>query len=577
MRHQLGFVFPATLDGSSSSLWLNTVQTRYYAPGSTSTFTDSFVYDFDGEQFDNRVDWNSNVGVKKLDKRRVTSIFTPVGGRIDVHYATDYAPSSSRHCPTTGSGNSSTSYWNWYNTHTKDKWDQNGWDCYPVLFDPDGDGGVEAGFGIFHKYVVESVELHDLVGGAPSQSFAYTYAGSPAWAYQDSILLSRGEGAQTWNQYRGYAKVSVATGSGSDNSTTVTQFYRGMNGDWNANGTTKSVTVHNDVTGNDPVDYRSRAGMVLSRRVLNDAGQAMSQHFTSYTVPVSEDGPGVHDSWWVRPDYTQSEERVLNAAGAPTSSWKKSRETYTYDAARRVETTTVTFDLADPAETVCTETFYVTSVGSEPSWGSLLTDSLWGSAHYQWYESDIRVHDGDCSGVLTARTQYGFDGLVPGSAQHPTDGNVTEVRTWTTSGTFTSATAVYDMYGRKTEATSPSQEPLTAAARTRWQYSALGASPRTVTTTRDAATGTDYSQTVTSEVAFGQPTRLTDEDGLTTLYRYDPTGRLIAGWAPRQLGGDASIGSGDKRTVQFSLRGRCPQVCREGPPQRGVERVDAPR
>lgn len=92
IRHQLGFVFPDTVHGSASSLWLNTVQTRYFKFGNTAVRTDGYIYDFDGVQLNNRVDYSATAGVNELDKRRINRIYTPTGSRIDVGYITTHDP-----------------------------------------------------------------------------------------------------------------------------------------------------------------------------------------------------------------------------------------------------------------------------------------------------------------------------------------------------------------------------------------------------------------------------------------------------------------------------------------------------
>ncbi|WP_156160617.1 RHS repeat-associated core domain-containing protein [Demequina soli] len=552
-RHQLGFAFPATDDGSARSLWLNTVQTRYYTLGDTSDYANGYAYAFDGDQLNNRVDWTQSV--RALDKRRITSVYTPLGGRVDVDYATSYSPGTSRHCPMGGSAGNQ-NFTDWYAPVVAAGWDHNSWDCYPMFFDPDGAGGAAAGFGIFHKYRVESVKTYDLVGDAPMQSVSYEYVGSPAWAYQDDPLVARGAGVQTWNDDRGYTRVIATQGAGADTAVTATQYYRGMDGDWNANGTTKDATILNLVTNADVTDYRPLRGRELSTRVRNDDGDYMSTSTTAYNRDKTVDRPGVHDAVAVTVKYVDTAERVVDSNLVPTSQWRTRRVSTSYDEADRPVEVKTDDDIDTAGDIACTEMSYATAVGDDGSWSTVYDTSVWGQKYYQWFIAETITHEGTCdAGVVSARKRYLYDGADAVTGQHPIDGNVTTERTYTDHSHTASTSATYTPAGRVLTQTSANQDGATTPATTTYSYSGIGTSPRTATVTRASASTPTFTSSATYEVAFGQPTRTQDEQGQVTYYQYDKQGRLTDGWAPRQSGNAATLDTSLSRTVHYNYSG----------------------
>jgi RHS repeat-associated protein len=310
-------------------------------------------------------------------------------------------------------------------------------------------------------------------------------------------------------------------------------------------------------------------------RVLNDNDDTVSQQYWSYATDVLEDRAGVHDSWFVKTNFVHTQQRKVAASGALASGWQDSRETITYDSANRPIRTVMDYDVANPGNVVCTNTVYATSAGDTGAWTLLSVKSTWGAAHYQWQVAEVETREGSCSGPVTGRSQFFYDGATSFDDQHPVDGNVTMERTYWSGTQFTTATATYDGHGRMTQAVSPSQVGSASPAKTRWTYSALGASPRTVTTVSDAPQGIDFVSTLTSEVVFGQPVTLVDTQGRVTQYRYDRTGRLVDGWAPRQSENSLTLTSSHERSVRFNYSSDAVGKQRRTSAAR-IERVDAP-
>ena len=176
----------------------------------------------------NRVDYATDA--EKLEKRRITKITNPFGGEVLVNYQTTYdAGVASNHCPTEGT--SGTGYSAVSPSVLSTPWSAP-WDCYRVTLTSTKTGASSDTYGIYHKYLVDSVVLSDPIAGTPDQVFDYTYYGDPAWAYADTVMYGRGEGVIDYADYRGYDQVGVSTGSGDTRSTTLTQFFRGLDGSY---------------------------------------------------------------------------------------------------------------------------------------------------------------------------------------------------------------------------------------------------------------------------------------------------------------------------------------------------------
>jgi hypothetical protein len=93
---------------------------------------------------------------------------------------------------------------------------------------------------------------------------SYSYLGDPAWHFDeedDLVPVSR----KTWSQWRGYSKVGVTLGEGTDQRTyTESLYFRGMHGDRQSSGTPRDVkVVASAASGAPPVDDDEHfAGMV---------------------------------------------------------------------------------------------------------------------------------------------------------------------------------------------------------------------------------------------------------------------------------------------------------------------------
>jgi len=214
---QLISAFPTTNDGSARSLWLDSVYTYAYGDESGETAEErtlddrqTYLTKFSGKRLNNRVDWDMTPGYtlytpqRALDRMRISSVLTDMGGRIDVTYATPTAGTLNASgvpegtlCPQGGAD--SAGYATWNATHTVNSATNNQL-CYAVKRGTTTE--------IFHNYVVTKVDLVDAVADTPTMTHLYEYGGTPAYGFADSVLYAPGTGDATYSSYRGFETVS---------------------------------------------------------------------------------------------------------------------------------------------------------------------------------------------------------------------------------------------------------------------------------------------------------------------------------------------------------------------------------
>ncbi|MCP2328281.1 RHS repeat-associated protein [Hamadaea flava] len=227
-------ITPAGAD-TSPNLWLQSLTHVGYAADGTTTMAEPAIT-FGGTAMFNRVDWGNDIGVAPYTHYRITSVLNGTGGQTVVAYAPTQCVRA-----------------------TKPLSDSNPLRCFPQYFKPQI---ADAGWGWFHKYIVNSVTEKDLVGGSPDMVTSYAYSTSGT---TDAALWHHdyGETADmsftSWALWRGYASVTVTRGSGPQTVTRST-YYRGMDNDakhkttaiaWGArrSAVTASLDVPNTVGG----------------------------------------------------------------------------------------------------------------------------------------------------------------------------------------------------------------------------------------------------------------------------------------------------------------------------------------
>ncbi|QMU77975.1 RHS repeat-associated core domain-containing protein [Streptacidiphilus sp. PB12-B1b] len=521
-------------DGTVAVMWLSSIQrTGQDALGggaAASTPPVTFVAD----EMPNRVDGPLADGTTPpaLYRPRMDSVTTESGAQIVVSYGYQPGQQCSRLQNAMPAGP-----------------DSNTMNCFPVYWTDSGSTSSNPDNLVldwFNKPEVTEVTTNDLVAPAAwsqTQTTQYSYAGI-AWHRDDSPLTLPAD--RTWDDFRGYRTVTTTTGTASAESVptqTVTTYLQGMDGDYKADGSRRSVTVA-DTVGDQVTDSDWLSGQPLETDTLLGVGGPVQ----SKTV----DGPWTFTTTATE-NQAESMPPLLARMGATSESrsyellhdgsWRRTETDTAYDSSGRVTTVDAKGDgtAADPE--VCTTTSYAAEAAADPD-PNLLR-----------YPDEVKAVQGACGTAATAAdtvsdTLTFYDSAPGGSLTGP--GNVTSTSTvdsYDASGDpvyVTGGSKQYDVYGRVTQSTDPKGHVTSVA------YSAPGASPATVTTTGPMTTPSPWTSTQTMDPARGLPVASTDVNGELTTETYDGLGRLTAEWSPLHA---QSAGAPADTTVAYAVNG----------------------
>ncbi|MFJ8614127.1 hypothetical protein ACIRH0_44220 [Streptomyces sp. NPDC093675] len=202
--------FPSPGNGTDPALWLASItRTGHTGTGDVSMPPVTFR----GQTLPNRVEGATTGGdpdpVPPMWRYRIYGIDTESGGTIGVTYSpTDCAAGD---VPSPSS-----------NTRR----------CYPIIWSPPDapDDNYEPYLDWFHTYVVTQVLESDNTGGAPVKQTDYTYLGGMAWAKSKDDEFTKAKHL-TYSDRKGYGRVQVRSGAGSDARTLKEyRYFRGIEG-----------------------------------------------------------------------------------------------------------------------------------------------------------------------------------------------------------------------------------------------------------------------------------------------------------------------------------------------------------
>ena len=522
--NQLISAFPTTNDGSARSLWLDSVYTRAWGvedsalEPSERDDQDTYLIKFSGIRLNNRVDWDPTVATDKepqraLDRMRISSVWTEMGGRIDVTYAAATpdnlnAPGVPANvlCPVDGAD--AADYVTWIAAHplTQINAAANTQLCYAAK------RGAETE--IFHNYVATRIDLVDTVAGTPTQTHTYAYGGTPGYGLAESVLYAPGSAGDTatYSSYRGFLTVANTMGDSSQVPTTKNQYYRGLSA--------SMTSLYDDATKTDDVRLQGR---IESSKTTDPAGGTplvISKSATTYeaapvgaTLPWKVSGLSLaHSPHVVQTPTVRS--KSIDGAWSVTSTVST-----TYDPALYVPLTvtrTTTDDVTSGSETQCTEITYVQ-----------------GTAAYVVAPATSRSYEGTCAaGTMTGRSETLYDDSPDQASNVPTRGLVTKELSHTTASESTTATAAYDGRGRITDAWMPEDVGETTPS-VHWAYETDTDGTWKTTQTRPLG---QVSTSWTERTRGNVVKTLGATEGDWTHFQYDALGLLIAGWAPTDYG-----------------------------------------
>ena len=512
-------------DGTKPPMWLDSIQRA----GEDGAEIKLPAVTFTPVMMPNRVDGTTLVPAPPIFNRpRIQQVATETGESIVVDYN---LPTCSR-----------------VNHVMPASPDNNTMACYSVLWYPPGSAtGAAPTQDWFNHYTVKDITANDAVGGAPQRITKYSY-GNAAWHRNDSELGD--PKTRTWDQFRGFDSVTTTTGSGQDGpqGKTVTYYAQGMDGDYKADGTTRTgVTVGTGAPGGTVADSDWLAGEVIETDTYDHAdatgnpGKVISYTSTRSSGPVTT---ATHSRGASLPAliarYKATNSTVTTKALLANGTWRTSATTTKTDSGHGNRTLTAD-TTADGLPESCTRTSYATSTNTMMS--ALADEQLTVSG-----SSACTATATSTNTVSDARTLY--DGLAFGQAAGTADKTSAQVLDhYDTSANpvyTTTANTGYDSYGRPLTVTDPnttdSAHPGGATTTMTYTPAAPGELPATVTTAPPAP-GTAAARSTTETLDIARGLRLTDSDvnKNTSTATYDSLGRITAVWKP----GHATSGDPD--------------------------------
>ncbi|MGV9246897.1 polymorphic toxin-type HINT domain-containing protein [Streptomyces sp. NPDC003710] len=516
---------------------------------------------FTGTEIDNRVN-DDSPSAPPLYRPRISSVQTETGESIAVEY--NSAPCAGL-------------------TLSISQADSNTHSCYPAYWTVPGASKPIADW--FNKVTVNSVAVSDLTiagqykpdaqkipAGSETQVSRYSYSG-PAWHRDDSATTD--DQYRTWDQFRGFRTVTVQTGQAPEPVTQQTTTYlQGMDGDYRADGTRRSVTVDAKVGGNTVLsltDSDQLSGTMLEDETYTKAGgtvdavsvngpfaftTTVSAGQTPWTDWTQEDNPGeTEPALSTLPDLTA--QRIKSSSSLKyqllsNGTWRHTKTDSAYDSQGRLSTLNEHGDGVDPDQEKCATTTYATP----PSGNSMALA----------YPDQVTTVSGPCGTAPSATTlladrklYYDGDGSLTnlgtfGQLEQTGStaiGRVTAVRTATgytgsTENWQTNSAMKYDGAGRITDTLDVTGQNTHTDFTPPWTSAGGNTDPTGITTTNSK----NWTVASSLDPLRGLPIENVDANGRKTDMTYDALGRRTAVWLP---GRDKAAGQSADRTFEYSI------------------------
>ncbi|MGW2819101.1 RHS repeat domain-containing protein [Streptomyces sp. NPDC001415] len=283
-------------------------------------------------------------------------------------------------------------------------------------------------------------------------------------------------------------------------------YFRGMDGDHLPDGKKRSVQI-TDSEGGKTADLPQFTGQLREKLTFLDEGGKLES--ATKNTPVSNvtavrarKGTTPLEARMGHPETT--EERELQADG----SWKRSKETTSYDEYGQPAQTHDFGDVDDPDDDACTTISYARN-----------TDK-WILEH----ESQEKTVTGACGtggGATVSETRTYYDGGKLGAA--PTKGDITSVEEMTGDGQGhqVAERTEYDLYGRPTASWDVDGNKTTTA-----YTPAKGAIPTKTVVTNPLG----HTETTHSDPTLGMTMAVVDANNRRRDMEYDGLGRLLKVW-----------------------------------------------
>ncbi|POX44899.1 hypothetical protein C3488_31370, partial [Streptomyces sp. Ru72] len=555
-------VDPKDAGSLQAVMWLQSIQHTgkdTYGNGNSDIKLNEVA--FTGTEIDNRVN-DTSPSAPPLYRPRISSVQTETGESIAVDY--NLNPCAGKTLDISAADSNTNS-------------------CYPVYWTVPGASKPIADW--FNKTTVHTVTASDLTiasqykpdsqnipAGSEAQVSTYSYAGA-AWHRDDSAQTD--DQYRTWDQFRGFRTVTVQTGQAPEPVTQKTTTYlQGMDGDYKADGTRRSVSVDAKVGGNtvqSVTDVDQLAGTALESDTYTAAGgtidaETVNGPFTYTTTAHSAqtpwtdwtqvDNPGqTQPALSTLPDLTAYRVKTTQSHGyalLANGTWRHTQTDTTYDSQGRVSTVDAHGDVSVAAQEKCATTTYATPPAGNtmalayPDQVTSVSGPCGTASSASTLLADKKIYyDGD--GSLTNLGTFGQLDQTGSTAI----GQVSAVRTatgysGTTENWQTNSAMKYDGAGRITDALDATGQNTHTAFAPAWTSAGGNTNPVGITTTNSQG----WKVTSTLDPLRGLPTENIDANNRKTDITYDALGRRTAVWLP---GRDKAAGQSPDRTFDYSI------------------------
>ncbi|WP_219905402.1 polymorphic toxin-type HINT domain-containing protein [Actinopolyspora mortivallis] len=472
---------------------------------------------FEGVPKPNRV--YAEDGHAALIRYRISAIVSEVGGVLSVKYAEPECE---------------------HGVTMPDKPETNTLRCFPVTWSAPY---VSKRTDYFHKYVVESITEHDRIGSTAGSVTKYEYLDGAAWAQSTSAVTSQED--RSWNEFRGFGRVRIRTGSGEDGPVTLTEkhFFRGMDGDALPDGGEREVQV-TDSEGNRHTDHEWLRGFEYESVTYNgEDGPVVDKTITEPTWQGPTAKNGDLEAYVVKPG-TKTTYTPLETGGR-----RVTRTVTSYNEQGLVTRVNDLGDVDDPTDDLCEHTSYARNT---ESW-------LLNLPKREWTNSVTCGQEPTFPQDAVSDTRTSYDGGNVGDP--PTSGNPTRVEELSgySAGSpdyITTARKTYDPHGRIL-----TESDALGRTTTNSYTPELGGPLTSKKVTNPAG----HTNTITLVPESGKPQRKVGPDGRVTEISYDTLARKTAVWLPNRERADS-----ESPNYRFEYR-----VAREKPVVVTTEKLNA--
>ncbi|WP_246459540.1 polymorphic toxin-type HINT domain-containing protein [Streptomyces himalayensis] len=484
-------------DSSDQSLWLDELQ----RVGTYGTDIALPALKFGHQMFKNRVDGTAD-NILPLGKPRLSTIVSETGEQTTVNYLPAECTAGM----------------------TKPAEDKNTKRCYPVYWSPNGGSVPQLDW--FQKYPVSDVRLASAYGGTLAVNHHFDYSGGGAWHYNDDPMTPQKE--RTWSIWRGYEKVTHTVGDDTGpKSKDVTVYLRGMHGDKQKDGTTRTVQV-TGIKAPQITDLDQYAGFTREQVTYDGTDEISGKINDPWSKKTATQHKSYADTeaYYVRTQASHARTRVTSGITATD----KTRTTQTTFDDYGMPVTVQDSGTEASGDEVCTRTWYARNTSAGLTALVSREQMVSKACSVAVNLLDLPADDSRPGDVI-ADTATAYDTTTWSATQTPTKGAVRWIGR--ANGYDASDNAIWQ---KVTETTYDTLGRATLVSNNIGRTTSTTYTPATVgpLTQMDVTNAKGHKTVTVMDAGRGLPLKTTDPNNRVTEQSYDSLGRLTEVWLPNR-------------------------------------------